>query len=1421
MTTLTLPFFAIMLLIQVGVLGTAVLFTHRLSTRFGLIPLLIVLGALVTALEFNWLGYIHIQTNTLEISLPQASFLLLPVILLGILIIYIFNGTQPARTALVTLLLLWLGLALLRTMPDFKASLGNGQILTNGSLSQPFGVVASAFRLGAAMVVMIIIYQALSNLRNRYPSRAAASLGLLAAVWLDAILFSLLTSSSAPILANLILILFGGNTLAVVTLWPLFSIYLGHFAVYFPETGARTPRLALDLFSNTTELEARARYQISLLRTISQISQLIGKTSDPQILLERACQYLVSNRAYSLVWIGMVHPARDGSQLEIHPAARAGRGRHIIEDIHTSRKGVSERSNPAETAAQSGQAFLIQDIAQTTQDAPWQEAALQYGFLSSAALPMRHAGHTLGVLNIFGEGPNAFDREETDLLQELADELAHALISLEARQQQAILHTAVETMQDGLFITNMEGRILYANPAIAQLLEVSSQELEGLDIRRVFPTNGQFLPFDKLRLAIERDEKADIDLELRLSDQRNVYFSIRASLAMDTISQPAYVVINLRDTTRHHQYEHQLLTLNRFTTELVQAHEVNILMDRLFVAGESLLQADASSFFLLQGDNHSIAQSFTHNLPALKLENLTSLNELLPDTIPYPTRQPIVIAEPQDKPGYAARLENLTGGMQTLLLLPISLQDRQIGALSFFYRQVRRFTEEEIQLGLTLAHTLAISLENTRLYQAEKSQREFAEALARGAAALNNSLEFDRVLDQILDQTLDVVQCRSVNIMLIEGDQVRVVRHLDKSDPSEAKRPVTGKALSLLLPTLQQMLSSGKPLVIPNTSQDPLWQQLEQTTWIRSYAAAPLQVQGRVIGFLNMNSDEVGYFTAQIFPRLQAFADTSAAAIQNASLYKESQMRGEELATLVEAAAVVSSSLDVNQVLQVVAEQMISLLNVRGCAISDYDPEIKSVKLISDFGPIEWLNNKERDKPYYLDEYPLTRQVLVTGEPLLVRVDDPDLEANERRFMERNHIKVSLMLPLVTRDRTIGLVELIDDRLDHSFSESEIELVQTLASHAAIAIENARLYQHTQKYAEELEDRVRERTMELRNAKERIEHILVSVPDAIIVLDEDNRLIQANPSGDALIVQANEQGLDIFNSDFLRSLARQNTPTEKTILQLRDRAYQALASSLPIDEKKFGTVIVFRDVTRFREIDQMKTQFVSDVSHELRTPLTNLSLYLDLLATTNDTAKNQRFLATLRRETQRLTSLIEDLLTISRLEADRVEINIEPVNLNHIVSDLAEDRRQMAANLGLNLTYTTHPELPYALADARLLTQVLSNLLTNALNYTPPSGHIHLQTLMQDWNDETWITVEVTDNGLGIPPEELEHLFTRFFRGFASQESSAPGTGLGLAISKEIIDRLNGRITVKSQPNQGSTFTVWLQPIQSHSGLSD
>ncbi len=239
------------------------------------------------------------------------------------------------------------------------------------------------------------------------------------------------------------------------------------------------------------------------------------------------------------------------------------------------------------------------------------------------------------------------------------------------------------------------------------------------------------------------------------------------------------------------------------------------------------------------------------------------------------------------------------------------------------------------------------------------------------------------------------------------------------------------------------------------------------------------------------------------------------------------------------------------------------------------------------------------------------------------------------------------------------------------------------------------------------------------------------------------------------------------------------------------------------------TAALAKALDRSREADRMKTQFVSDVSHELRTPLSNILLYLDLLRQ----GRSERFstyLETLERETERLINLIEDLLAFSRLDAGTMPVNTSHLNLNDMARNLVEDRKRLFAEREIELRFEPSESLPLVRGDERMLTQVFANLMTNAMHYTPAGGRVSMASRSVQEDDEDWVILMVEDTGLGIPMQEQEKLFTRFFRGSASRKMGNPGTGLGLAICKEILDRHGGRITVQSRPAQGSIFTVWL-----------
>jgi len=232
--------------------------------------------------------------------------------------------------------------------------------------------------------------------------------------------------------------------------------------------------------------------------------------------------------------------------------------------------------------------------------------------------------------------------------------------------------------------------------------------------------------------------------------------------------------------------------------------------------------------------------------------------------------------------------------------------------------------------------------------------------------------------------------------------------------------------------------------------------------------------------------------------------------------------------------------------------------------------------------------------------------------------------------------------------------------------------------------------------------------------------------------------------------------------------------------------------------------------SHLQTLSRAKDEFVSNVSHELRTPITNLKLYLELIGTAPD--KHGLYLATLKRESLRLEDLIESLLLLSRMDQNRVPVTLATVDLNALTEEYVTDRILLAKDKGLNLAFQAGTRVPFVNADRDLVGEALGILLTNALNYTPAGGMVDVRTLKQRVGRRTWAGIAVSDTGPGLEPDDLQRLFTRFFRGKAGIGSGMAGTGLGLAIASEILERHHGRIEAsnRTKPHHGAVFQLWL-----------
>lgn len=229
-----------------------------------------------------------------------------------------------------------------------------------------------------------------------------------------------------------------------------------------------------------------------------------------------------------------------------------------------------------------------------------------------------------------------------------------------------------------------------------------------------------------------------------------------------------------------------------------------------------------------------------------------------------------------------------------------------------------------------------------------------------------------------------------------------------------------------------------------------------------------------------------------------------------------------------------------------------------------------------------------------------------------------------------------------------------------------------------------------------------------------------------------------------------------------------------------------------------------------RKLSQLKDDFISNVSHELRTPLTNLKLRNYLITQQPETVG--KHITVLERETERLQAIVENLLMISSLEQSRVETHFEAIDLNDLLGELASDRETLIQAQGKSFTLDLKDDLAAVSADRMLLEQVISILMTNAMNYTPAGGKITLSTCSRELGALRQAGFSITDTGVGITREEQGRLFERFFRGSAAEHTGVPGTGLGLSIAKEIVDRHRGEIEITSSgvTGQGACFTIWL-----------
>jgi signal transduction histidine kinase len=315
----------------------------------------------------------------------------------------------------------------------------------------------------------------------------------------------------------------------------------------------------------------------------------------------------------------------------------------------------------------------------------------------------------------------------------------------------------------------------------------------------------------------------------------------------------------------------------------------------------------------------------------------------------------------------------------------------------------------------------------------------------------------------------------------------------------------------------------------------------------------------------------------------------------------------------------------------------------------------------------------------------------------------------------------------------------------------------------------------------------------------------------VIMLTRDLGMSFEGPVVDRLLSVADRMAdPDAYRAAMERLRAN---PDEPTFDEFEDaasgRVFQGFTAPVVDDRGGFlGRIWTLREVTEQRELDRLKDEFVATVSHELRTPLTSMMGFLEMVreGEAGDlTEEQQRFLAIVYRSSERLQRLVGDLLFVARLDASGLQLQFGRVDVTEIVRDAVESQAALARSRSIDLRAQLE-NVPAVTGDRERLSQLVGNLVSNALKFTPPGGTVTVRTLV----DDGYVVIEVTDTGIGIPEGEQSRLFQRFFRSSTATEQAIPGTGLGLVISRAIAEAHGGSISVRSAPGTGASFRVEL-----------
>ncbi|MCS6871599.1 MAG: GAF domain-containing protein [Anaerolineae bacterium] len=829
----------------------------------------------------------------------------------------------------------------------------------------------------------------------------------------------------------------------------------------------------------------------------------------------------------------------------------------------------------------------------------------------------------------------------------------------------------------------------------------------------------------------------------------------------------------------------------------------------------NIVQVDASVLYLtVQGSSDLIVGAEADIVPSLLGQRLPADDSPLHQV--RRTGIPLVLN------GYGKFIAALHGETfaryDVAALLPLSWRGNVIGIVVLHrLRSEPLFNLDELDSLQHITVQAAIAIHNAQQYAAEQERNRQLAMLYQASVQVTSSLNLDSVLHRAAISFVEMLRTPICSIYEQRHDgTLQILSHYNSK-----MRRTSAEALPMLLPSLISaalnsdqwiVLQRADPCLAPNCAAYLAQQQAHSALLL------PIRFENGTRGVIELlETDAPRQFLISEINTAQALAANISIAVSHAQLH--AQLRAQRIS---EQAVLLNLA---RQLLELTSEQEI------GEAVVEAATEAFRTHYISLFLESEgvfrlkawrgWDATAMAGRTWCAGDGTAIGYAIKTHE--LCVIDDYQTEVRfvQPEYFKRANMRSSMVAPMIYRGDVLGVLAVAHPQ-PFAFGSDDTRLLSLIAYQTAVALDRAHLIESVRAQNLLLEQRVLQRTREIGAAQERTVAILFATGESLIVFDQKGNVELVNAAfeeqhGYSLAEARQCTSMELLGFDVFE-LIEEAQPSEgvpkrvwrgeRRVPRRNAEPYDAavtLSRVLDAKGETTGIVVSLRDISYLKEVARMKAQFISNVSHELRTPLANLKLYLHLLQR-GAPERRDHYLATMQRESERLSALIEDLLTLSRLDSEHVVFNLQPTDLNVLVGNLVMDRQVLAQERGLTLAYTPNSSAVVAMLDSKLITQAVGNLISNAMNYTLSGGAIHVSVLQE----EQHALVCVADNGLGIAPEEKARLFDRFFRGSAAQRTGAAGTGLGMAIVQEIVAKHNGSITFESELNKGTTFYLRL-----------